>query len=353
MLRAAPTITVAEMNAIQVRSSELAGAVEQDDASKLDRLTYMAIKARLSFRPSALVAVLILALNVALGALGIWLLTLGTTTAYLLSQLVFPIAFFQAFSILHECGHGSFTSKSWLNTLIGHYASPLCFLPYFPWKFQHAQHHIWTGNLEKDPTLKLLRDWRSTQRVPLLIRIAWRSWIPLAAAMNHLVYWSYPRIVWRTGTASQLRRCIASLVWMATFYTGAHYAWPEIFSFGNFALAIFIYLFAVELVNLPHHADQRSTTKKLALWEQAYTTRSCYYPKLVSELLVLNFNFHIEHHLFPSLPWYRLREARELIKPALGAGYHEAIGIRWNLTNRFKDITEVLRARASSSASGS
>lgn len=333
------------MNAIDARAAGATAAVDQPkDPSRLDKATYMAIKERLTFRPSPWAAAGILALNVSLGALGIWLLSRGTTPAYLISQLVFPIVFFQAFSILHECGHGSFSPSSRVNTLVGHYASPLCFLPYFSWKFQHAQHHVWSGNLENDPSLKLLRDWRATQRVPVLVKLAWRSWIPLAGAMNHVTYWAYPIHVWRTGTASQARRCVASLVWMVAVYATVRYAWPEIFAVGNFALAIVIYLVAVELVNLPHHSDQPSTSEKLALWEQAFSTRSCYYPKLVSELLVLNFNFHIEHHLFPSLPWYRLRGARGLIKPALGMGYKEAIGIRWNLTNRFKDITQVLRA---------
>ena len=335
------------MNAISTRALEAARAADHHpDPSRLDKATYMAIKAQLELRPSPWPAAGILALNASLAALGLWLLSLGTTPAFLLSQLIFPIVFFQAFSILHECGHGSFSSKSWLNTLVGHYASPLCFLPYFSWKIQHAQHHVWSGNLEKDPSLKLLRDWRATQRVPWLVKIAWRSWIPLAGAMNHVVYWLYPITIFRTGTPSQFRRCLASLLWMFAAYAGARYAWPEIFAIGNFALAIVIYLVAVELVNLPHHSDQPSTSEKLALWEQAYSTRSCYYPKLVSELLVLNFNFHIEHHLFPSLPWYRLRGARALIKPALGAGYKEAIGIRWNLANRTKDIRQVLRAQS-------
>lgn len=333
------------MNAIDARSLEVSGPLtERDQVSMLSKASYVAIRGRLSFAPNPLAVAGILALNVSLGALGIWLLSLGTTASYLLSQLVFPVVFFQAFSILHECGHGNCTSKGWLNTLIGHYASALCFLPYFPWKFHHALHHVWSGNLEKDPSLKLLRDWRTSRRVPLLIRLAWRSWIPLAAAVNHLVFWSYPITVWRNGPDNQLRRCIASVLWMAVVYAGVHYAWPEIFSFGNFAIAILIYLVAVELVNLPHHADQPTTGGKLALWQQGYSTRSCYYPKLVSELLVLNFNFHIEHHLFPTLPWYRLREARALVKPALGAGYNEATGVQWNLQNRFKDVTHVLHA---------
>lgn len=336
------------MNAISARGLPAMHAGAAKDPSRLDKGAYMAIKERLDLRPSPWAACGILALNVSLAALGFWLLSLDTTPAFLLSQLIFPVVFFQGFAILHECGHGSFSSKSWLNTLVGHYASPLCFLPYFSWKIQHAQHHVWSGNLDKDPALKLLRQWRATQRVPVVVQVAWRSWIPLAGAANHIVYWTYPITIFRTGTAGQLRRCIASLIWMVAVYGSLFYAFPETFTIGNFALAIFLYLVGVELVNLPHHSDQPATSEKLALWDQAFTTRSCYYPKLVSELLVLNFNFHIEHHLFPTLPWYRLRGARALIKPALGAGYKEAIGIRWNLVNRSKDLREVLKAQAES-----
>jgi omega-6 fatty acid desaturase (delta-12 desaturase) len=332
------------MNAIHAASIEPPERVKRDEPAMLDKATYVAIRSSLAFEPSPLAVIGILSLNVSLCALALWLLSLGTTPAYLLSQLIFPIVFFQAFSILHECGHGSCTSRSWLNTLIGHCMSPLCFLPYFPWKFQHALHHAWSGNLDKDPSLTLLRGWRAGQRLPLLLRVAWRSWIPVASAMTHVVFWTYPITVWRKGPASQLGRCIASVVWMLGVYAGAHYAWPELFSFGNFALAFVIYLVAAELVNMPHHAGQPTVEGKLALWEQGYSTRSCYYPRLVSELLVLNFNFHVEHHLFPTLPWYRLRQARALIKPALGAGYNEAIGVQWNLENRSRDITHVLRA---------
>lgn len=317
---------------------------EPSDPSKLAKAEYMAIRERLSFRPDPWVVIATLIIHHALIALGVWLLTLGTTLGYVLAQLVFPIVFFQAFSLLHECGHGSFASRTWVNTLVGHYVSPLAFLPYFPWKYQHAVHHTWTGNMEKDPTLKVLGRWRAQKRVPLVMRIAWRTWIPLGAVLNHVVYWAYPITVWRTGIRGQLLRCTFSVVWLFACYAALAYAWPELFTFANFAPAIVVYLIAAELVNLPHHADQRTTTGKLALWEQAYSTRSCDYPKVVSELLVLNFNFHIEHHLYPTLPWYRLRKARALLKPALGAGYHEAIGVSWNLEHRAMDMAKAVRA---------
>jgi fatty acid desaturase len=81
---------------------------------------------------------------------------------------------------------------------------------------------------------------------------------------------------------------------------------------------------------------------KLPIWHQYRATRSCYYPRGVSELFVLNFNFHIEHHLFPALPWYRLRRARELVRSALGERYQEAIGIAWNIEHRTRDLQSIV-----------
>ena len=44
--------------------------------------------------------------------------------------------------------------------------------------------------------------------------------------------------------------------------------------------------------------------------------------------------FNVEDHLFPTLPWYRLRGARDMVRPALGAGYHQSRSIHWMLDRR-------------------
>ena len=46
---------------------------------------------------------------------------------------------------------------------------------------------------------------------------------------------------------------------------------------------------------------------------QEEASRSCAYPKLISRNLLLNFNYHSEHHLFPDLPWYYLEEAHQML----------------------------------------
>ncbi|HKU41437.1 MAG TPA: fatty acid desaturase [Polyangiales bacterium] len=310
--------------------------------SMLTKEDYLRLRAALSFERDYRIVALVVVAHQLLFAGCLVLLRSGSTAGYVLAQPLLAVVFFQAFSILHDCGHGSCLRRSWSNALLGHFVSLFCFLPYYPWKYHHALHHTWTGNLENDPTLKALRKFRETRTVPPLLRLAWRSWLPLLAAVQHIVFWSYPLRAYRHGQRWQFVHCLFSVLCLGASYWGLHALWPELFNLTNFGPAIVIYFAAVELVNMPHHSDRPTVDRKLPLWEQAYATRSCYYPIFVSEFLVLNFNFHIEHHLFPSLPWYRLRQARTLVKAALEGGYEEARGIGWNLRERSRDIRAVL-----------
>jgi fatty acid desaturase len=310
---------------------------------ELTKDEYARIRSELDMRPFVTPTLGILLLD-ALLLIGITsLLRSGSGAAFMLAQLLLVVVFFNSFSILHECGHGSASGHRWLNTLLGHYASTFCFIPYFPWKYIHQKHHAWTGNLERDPVLKSLRAWRS-HGVPRIVRWSWRSWIPLGALLQHVVYATYPQVMWRAGEATRekLVRNIVSLLWIPTAWTLLHAWLPDVVSFSNLAPAFVLFLVAEELVNIPHHVDMSTFDSKLPIWQQYRATRSCYYPRGVSELLVLNFNFHIEHHLFPALPWYRLRRAREIVRAALGERYQQAIGIAWNIEHRTRDLQSIV-----------
>jgi acyl-lipid omega-6 desaturase (Delta-12 desaturase) len=305
---------------------------------------YVDLKRQLSFAPSMTRSIVAVVVTTLLFALALWLVGRSSVVAYIAAQLLFAIGFFRSFAILHECGHGSAFSKSWLNVVVGHVVSLFCFLPFHPWKLIHQAHHTWAGNLTRDPTLRALRGWREKGSAPWLVRFAWRSWIPLAALVQHVVFWTYPlRLAREPGaTKAQIARCAASVAFLAGAY-GALWVWqPATFSLRTFGPALLIYLVVVELVNLPHHIGTPTFDVRVPLWEQWRTTRSCYYPVIVSEFLVLNFNFHTEHHLFPALPWFRLRAARDLVKPALGSRYAEELAISWNLTGRARDFNQLV-----------
>lgn len=308
--------------------------------SAVDRARYLELKSQLDFRRSFAVTAAMIGVDVGLLAGGLWLVASGSTLYFLLAQPIFATLFFRSFGLLHEAGHGNCSSKRWLNTLTGSWASVWCFTPFYPWRDLHQKHHVWSGNADKDPTMRNLAKWRRAGRVPWPVRFGWRSWIPLAALAQHIVFWTYPLRLVREDREKLVPSAVAVLL-LPVAYGGLYLAAPALFHPRNFALAFALYLVVEELVNVPHHVDLCTFDRRLALWEQAGATRSCYYPPGISEFFVLNFNFHVEHHFFPSLPWYRLRGARRLVKQALGDAYREAIGIRWNLAHRgapFEDV---------------
>lgn len=270
-------------------------------------------------------------------------------TVYLLAQLLLVIVFFHGFALLHECGHGSCSKNETVNAIVGHITSLFCFMPYYPWKYIHAEHHTWAGNVHRDPTLRLVRDYENSQKVKnWVIRVAWRTWVPLLALFQHVVFWTYPWMLYREGRlhGKRLWRSVASIAFLGGSYAALAVWGPSWLQWQYFWPALLIYLMVVELINFPHHMGTKLFSNsdhdsKLPLWKHNEVTRSCYYPPGIADLLLLNFNFHTEHHLFPDLPWFRLGEARVLTKQTLGEDYCETIGINWNIENRSKDVTQV------------
>jgi fatty acid desaturase len=114
-----------------------------------------------------------------------------------------------------------------------------------------------------------------------------------------------------------------------------------------FALApsVIIYLAMVEVINLPHHLRlprlAGSGEEKLSLWNQYKVSRTCVYSGWFSRLVLLNFNYHAEHHMFPTLPWHELPKAYERVRAAQPEGYQFCEGHEWIRVNRQKDLREV------------
>ncbi|HTN75078.1 MAG TPA: fatty acid desaturase [Pirellulaceae bacterium] len=318
--------------------------------ASLTKSSYHQLRKQLSFQLRYWPTALVMLADLALLCAAFYLATRDSWWAYAAAQPLFVLVFFHNFAILHEAGHGNLSKREFVNTLTGYYASLFCFLPYFPWKFIHAEHHTWAGNVQKDPTLKLVRDFEASAHIKnSLLKFAWRSWLPLLALGQHIVFWTYPLSLLREGRlqGQRLRRAITSVLLLGITYTALYLLFPTVFNLRVFGPSLFVYLVCVELINFPHHLGaglfhHTEHHDRLPLWEQASVTRSCYYPPLLADLLLMNFNFHIEHHLFPDLPWYRLTHARVLAKAALGDEYRESIGIEWNLEHRGLPLEDVV-----------
>ena len=310
----------------------------------LSKSQYLAWREQLSYSHGLAVTIGVLLFDSVLAAAALWMIfAVQRGWPFWIGQALLALFYFHNFAIMHEAGHGNIHRRDLINVIIGHYTSLFCFLPFYPWRYIHQEHHTWTGNPEKDPTMKQVLRMKTKKRIPLAVKFTWRSWIPLGAVLQHVVFWTYPISIWREGRMKRQRIHMlisilflaAGLAVLAEFlgWRGMSRLWPS----------FVIYLVGVELVNFPHHLDMptvdpNSSKQRLYVWEQQATTRSCRYPGILSELLVLNFNLHTEHHIFPDLPWFRLKEARKLIKPALDPGYNEAHGLGWNYDMRTGDL---------------
>ncbi len=315
----------------------------------MNKTDYLEIRKQLSFEKPLWATLALIICDGLLAAMGIWLLHKGTTVSFILSQACLTLFYFHNFGLLHEAGHGNVHQKRWVNSVIGHYASIFCFMPYFPWKLIHQEHHVWSGNIDKDPTMANLKKMREKKQVSWIVRFAWRSWVPLAGLLQHFVFWLYPLTMFKNGKLNKknFMQSSFSIVWLAVIYYGLFHIFPDTINFSNLWLSFLFYLIMTELVNLPHHVmlptfNTTEKRNKLHPWEQHVTTRSCHYPLGLAQVLTLNFNYHIEHHFFPNLPWYRLKKLRSIIKPMLEADYNEVTGIQWNLKNRSRSADDIV-----------
>lgn len=262
---------------------------------------------------------------------------LGT---WLMSQFIVAIFMFRMFALMHDAVHGAISRQKTINNFIGLIAGVLCFLPFLSWKKVHIEHHHWAGNIEKDPVMRIVNDFAlHPEKNRTIINVAWRYWLPILTLLQHLVFW--------TSAISAIKNCKGKEEWI---YVSLSYLLPTTLyiwlapSLISYIPGIILYFCMTEVINLPHHLQlpQFRGAKKLVTYEQFQIARSCHYPFFFSYFLLNNFNYHTEHHMLPSLPWYRLHSIRPKMKELLGKHYNESFRSSWIFENRKKNIKEVI-----------
>lgn len=283
-------------------------------------------------------------IDLVLFMVGLWLIHKQNMLSYALAQPLFAIVFLHSFLLLHEAGHGACANSSIANSIIGHITSIFCCMPFFPWKYIHAEHHKWTGHLEKDPVFDLLKKAKEKKKLPAIMHLGWHSFLPIGVFFLHLVYWSYPIKLAFTKKMNRkiFMRCAFSVGILPIAYFSLHTIAPTLFHIINFLPAIFLYGVLWETLSTPQHIGLPSTLNKPDLEDHASTTRTTYFPSILQKYLFLNFGLHIEHHFFPALPWHELKKAQDLLKPLLNEHYNEVPGGIWNVKTRCKNMEKFL-----------
>lgn len=233
---------------------------------------------------------------------------------YIVGQLMLALGFTQAFVILHEAGHLTMFRDRRINHLLGWVAGFVSLIPYSTWRVIHNRHHRFTGWQDLDATTESLTPRKLSFAETAVINIAWRFWLPLFSIIYRVQnYWRIGRIKPFLPPSANQRYLHLSAVVQLFAYAGL-IAW-----FGPGLLiyligpGLFLSFMAQDLLILSQHTGMPTNLSHdhpvdpFPPSQQEEFTRSIRLPRWLSWLL-LHFDAHELHHLYPAVPGYLLNK---------------------------------------------
>lgn len=265
----------------------------------------------------------------------------GSPVRFLAVPLM-SLIMFRNFGLMHEAVHGLLSKDNRINHTLGIVSGAFCLLSFDSWKQSHLEHHRWSGNIDKDPVAAMIKTYPTFPKaLQSALTFGWKCWLPTLSFLQHTVFWA---ITFRY--AFQKKRDFGQILSAAI---------PALFWIGLLALlsakttvsillpGVLLYLIGTEVINAPHHLGLtyfRGETK-IPVWEQFKTARTCVYPTWLARFVVLNFNYHTEHHMYPYVPWYHLDKLHRRLRDELKQEHNLDPSFSWILRNRTKDLYQV------------
>jgi beta-carotene hydroxylase len=233
-------------------------------------------------------------------------------------------------TVIHDASHNSAHSNRTLNAILGHGSALLLGFAFPVFTRVHLQHHAHVNDPDNDP------DHFVSTGGPL--------WMIAARFFYHEVFF-FKRKLWRKYELLEWflsRLFVATIVFVALHYNFIGYVmnfWFVPALVVGIALGLFFDY-------LPHRPFQERDR-----WKNARV-----YPGRLLNLLILGQNYHLVHHLWPSIPWYKYQSAYYATKPLLDAkGCEQSLGLlqKKNFCSFLYDVFLGIRFHSHSSKSSS
>jgi fatty acid desaturase len=286
----------------------------------------------------------------------IWLaafLVTGGLAAWAYPSL-WSVPFFLAYGVLygsstdsrwHECGHGTAFRTPWMNDAVYHLACFMIMRNPAAWRWSHARHHTDTIIVGRDPEIAIMRPTVILRVIALFFGVlqAWggaRNMLIYAAGQIPADQQTYipeserPAVVrvariWLLVHLSVILWAVLARSWLPVLLVGPlptmYGAWLHV------------------LTGLTQHGGLAEDAL-----DHRLNSRTVYMNPLL-RFLYWNMNYHIEHHMFPMVPYHALPRLHEEAKPwmppaapSVAAAYAEIIPA---LLRQARDPSFVLRPR--------
>ncbi|MEL7067192.1 MAG: beta-carotene hydroxylase [Cyanobacteria bacterium J06581_3] len=205
-------------------------------------------------------------------------------------------------TVIHDASHKAAHSNPVINAALGHGSALMLGFTFPVFTRVHLQHHAHVNDPENDP------DHFVSTGGPL--------WLIAARFFYHEIYF-FQRRLWKKN---ELMEWFLSRLTVALFvYAACHYGFiTYLFNFWfspALVVGLALGLFFDYLPHRPFKAQNR--------WKNARV-----YPGRVLNYLIMGQNYHLVHHLWPSIPWYKYKPAYEVMKPLLDEkGSPQSLGL--------------------------
>ncbi|MGB7266642.1 MAG: NADH:ubiquinone reductase (Na(+)-transporting) subunit F [Terracidiphilus sp.] len=209
----------------------------------------------------------------------------------------------------HECGHGTAFQTDWMNIAIYEIASFMVMRESVLWRWSHNRHHSDTIIVGRDPEIQI-------PRPPDLVALV-LSLFAVGVYRIHftsLVQHALGRIpdgersfIPETEFARVYRNARIYLAIYAVVIAGAVllHSWIPIFLF---VLPQFLGTWLMIIHNTPQHAGLAEN-----VLDHRLNCRTVYMNP-ISRFIYWNMNYHVEHHMFPLVPYHALRRLHATVK---------------------------------------
>ncbi len=231
--------------------------------------------------------------------------------------------------LAHDCGHGAFAKRRWVNDWVGYLCTSFTMVGYRNWQISHNHHHAYSQirNLDTDWPEKMATAEEYQQMnffQKIYIRVGYASSLGLLVGfMAGNFRRTFLPLGYRQIYLNQRfkRQLLFSTLLMFACTGGlllALFSWGGLWAvFKYYAMGGFFGFILGSLITQVQHTNADTMVFEKANWTafrgHIICTFNVRFPRLI-EFLAFDFNYHVVHHVAPRIPWYHLRKATAAVK---------------------------------------